>query len=395
MPRTSIHHLRRAAASAALLLSASLWADGLSPSLRQRCIDSLADGAEYLIDSQNENGSWGESRHPALSALAAMGLHEVGEVDADARDAAIKQAMDYVLTYVPFPADKKLKPRDYYPNYTASVALLAMATLDKQEYLPHMRRARQYLQDIQFDDPDKVDYGGIGYSKSGRADLSNTSWAVQALHFTDHLDQESRATSAKQREEMKETYERMTRFLNHVQNLPETNDQPYVSRHPDDRGGFFYRPHESKAGERENPEGKKSLISSGSMTYAGLLSMVYCDLDTDDIRVQGALDYARRHYTVTENPSKGMEAYYFYLHIMSKALAAHGQDELRLADGTSKNWRKDIAERLLELQKDDGSWINENGRFMESMPSLVTSYNLVTLKIVVGDMQFGAGADDN
>lgn len=380
------------AAAAALFVPGSLLADRLSAPTRQRCEEALAEGADFLIRTQNDNGSWSKTGHPALSALAAMGLHEVEGVDAEKRKAAVELAMSYVLQYVPFPAEGELKERDYYPNYTASVALLAMATLDKPEYRPHMRRARQYLQDIQFDDRDTVDYGGIGYSRSGRADLSNTSWAVQALHFTDYLDQEEEATSAKQRKEMKQTYQRMQTFLSRVQNLPETNDQPYVSKHPDDRDGFFYRPYESKAGKRQETGG---LISSGSMTYAGLLSMIYARLEPDDIRVQAALDYARRHYTVEENPSKGMEAYYFYLHIMSKALDAFGPDNLQLADGTEKNWREDIAMQLLNRQRDDGSWVNENGRFMESIPALVTSYNLVTLKVVLGDMQFGKDTAEN
>lgn len=379
----------RAVAAVAVFASSGLFADGLSPQTRRKCETALANGARYLMSIQNENGSFGKVAHPALAGLGAMGLHDVDGLNAQRRDQAIARAMDYVIKYVPFPGGKELKERDYYPNYTASVALLAMATVDKPEYIPHMRRARQYLQDLQFDDAGMVDYGGIGYGKTGRADLSNTSWAVRALKATDFLDKEPQPTTPKQREEMGQTYECMAEFLTKVQNLPETNEEPYVSEHPDDRGGFFYRPHESKAGERETDDDQKtkSLISSGSMTYAGLLSMVYCDLSRDDVRVRAALDYARRHYTVDENPAKGMEGYFFYLHIMSKALNACGEGDLTLADGTKANWREDVAAKLLALQNDDGSWKNEEGRFMEAVPTLATAYSLVTLKNVMGTAQ--------
>lgn len=371
------------------LLSQTAFGKGLDKKTRAKCQEALAEGAKYLIESQNQDGSWGDFKHPALSGLAAMGMHKVSGVENDKRDDAVEKAMDYVIKYVSFPKEGKPKGGKYYPNYTAAIALLAMTTIDNPDYIPHMKRARQYLQDLQFKDKNTLDYGGIGYGKTKRADLSNSSWALQAMHFTDHLDKEPHSDSKQEREEAKKTYKRMRSFLTKAQNLPETNDEPYVSEHEDDLGGFVYRPNESKAGEREMEAAEQNkLISSGSMTYAGLLSMIYSKFDIDDIRVRAALDYSRRHYTVEENPGMGRGGYYYYLHIMSKALDAFGKTYLKLEDGTRKNWRKDIAQKLLEQQQENGSWQNENGRFMESLPSLVTSYNLVTLKILLGEMSF-------
>jgi squalene-hopene/tetraprenyl-beta-curcumene cyclase len=78
----------------------------------------------------------------------------------------------------------------------------------------------------------------------------------------------------------------------------------------------------------------------------------------------------------------GQEGLYYYFHTMAKGLSAAGIDTLTLRDGTKVNWRQDLAKRLLNLQKADGSWANDNGRWMEKDPILVTSYAAITLEIV-------------
>jgi squalene-hopene/tetraprenyl-beta-curcumene cyclase len=43
------------------------------------------------------------------------------------------------------------------------------------------------------------------------------------------------------------------------------------------------------------------------------------------------------------------------------------------------DWHKQLAGELLSHQREDGSWVNENGRWMESNPVLVTSYIVLAL----------------
>jgi squalene-hopene/tetraprenyl-beta-curcumene cyclase len=38
--------------------------------------------------------------------------------------------------------------------------------------------------------------------------------------------------------------------------------------------------------------------------------------------------------------------------------------------------------RLINLQQRDGSWVNENGRWWEKDPNLVTAYALMALEII-------------
>ena len=50
--------------------------------------------------------------------------------------------------------------------------------------------------------------------------------------------------------------------------------------------GFFYLPGDTR-GVVVEEDGKKSLQSYGSMTYAGLLGFAYCNLTAEDQRVKG------------------------------------------------------------------------------------------------------------
>ena len=76
----------------------------------------------------------------------------------------------------------------------------------------------------------------------------------------------------------------------------------------------------------------------------------------------------------------GAEGKYYYYQAMAKALNAAGIDKLKLEDGTEADWRKDLAAKLLTEQRENGSWANQNGRWMESNPILVTAYTVMALE---------------
>ena len=49
------------------------------------------------------------------------------------------------------------------------------------------------------------------------------------------------------------------------------------------------------------------------------------------------------------------------------------------AEGKKHDWRAELFEALKKRQKADGSWVNENDRWLEGEPNLVTGYVMMTL----------------
>ena len=125
-----------------------------------------------------------------------------------------------------------------------------------------------------------------------------------------------------------------------------------------------------------------ALRSYGSISYAGLLSYIYANLKKDDPRVAAVFDWLRQNYTLEENPGMGPQGLYYYLHTMAKALSLYGVDTLELRNGAKINWRKELAMKLINLQQNDGSWSNGNGRWWERDPNLVTAYAVIALEMI-------------
>jgi len=79
----------------------------------------------------------------------------------------------------------------------------------------------------------------------------------------------------------------------------------------------------------------------------------------------------------------GAQGLYCYYHTMAKSLSIYGVNRLELADGPSVDLRKELAVKLLLLRDGEkGFWVNENGRWWEKDPVLVTAYALISLEIL-------------
>ena len=143
-------------------------------------------------------------------------------------------------------------------------------------------------------------------------------------------------------------------------------------------GGFYYTcaaGGQSQAGETANG----GLRSYGSMTYAGLKSMIYCGVDQDDPRVKASVRWISKHYDLKSNPGMGQSGLFYYYHTFAKALSAVGKDSLTDANGIEHDWRAELKHELASRQKENGSWLNEQDRWLEGDPNLVTGYALLSL----------------
>ena len=121
------------------------------------------------------------------------------------------------------------------------------------------------------------------------------------------------------------------------------------------------------------------LRSYGSMTYAGLKSMIHAGLKPDDPRVKAASEYIARNYTLEENPGMGQAGLFYYYQTFAKALSLIGKPTFVDSAGQSHDWKADLVSALAKRQGADGSWVNPADRFMEGDPNLVTAYGLLAL----------------
>jgi squalene-hopene/tetraprenyl-beta-curcumene cyclase len=328
---------------------------------------AMERGARYLKTSgQESDGSFSPKAGPAVTALVVTALVG-GGVPAD--DPAVARALAHLLTFRQ-PDGGIHTPGAPVANYETAIAMMALAACNTGgRFDKELSAAAAFLKALQWDEgegrgPDDPAYGGAGYGRQQRPDLSNTQFFIDAL----------RAAGAAEDDP---AIQRALTFVSRTQNLPGPhNDQPFPAKNPD--GGFYYTPAaggESQAGK--TPDG--GLRSYGSMTYAGLKSMIYAGVSRDDPRVKAAVSWLAKHYTFAENPGMGDSGLFYYLHTAAKSLDAFEVATFTDEAGAKHDWRDELSTAILARQQENGAWTNTNARWMEGDPNLVTAYALLAL----------------
>ncbi len=332
-------------------------------------------GLTFLAASQGAHGAWAAFArpHPAITALVVKAL--VQDADYGPKHPAARRGLEFVLRFVQ-PDGGIYVPGEGMRNYHTSVALMALAAAKNPDHADIIRRAQRFLTKLQWDDGEGHEasspwYGGQGYGKHKRPDLSNTQWMLEALKQSG-LPADDPA------------YQKAMVFIGRCQMLGETNDQLFARESVD--GGFIYSPAgggESKAGTAL-VDGRPRLRSYGSMTYAGFKSMLYAGVDRNDVRVQRAMDWIRRHYTLEHNPNlpeaQSKQGLYYYYHVFARAMHAWGEESITDAQGIEHRWRTELCRALVARQRSDGSWVNDEDRWFEGNPHLVTAYAILALQ---------------
>ena len=343
---------------------------------------SLSRGLTWLLANQNSNGWWSTPDQPAVTALALTAFKGDPKKRYQTTEPVwLKRGYEFLLASVQ--PDGGIH-RSNLVTYNTSISMMALLAANKVEYDPVILNARGFLVGLQRDfgakgKLDDVFDGGIGYgSKYEHSDMGNTLAALEALYYSKRLGEDKNLADAQDL-----NWAAAIQFLQNCQNLPAYNKQKWASDDVKNKGGFVYYPGHSMAGGETNAAtGRIALRSYGSISYGGMLSYIYASLKRDDPRVVAVFDWLRANYTLEENPGMGPQGLYYYLHTMTKALTIYGVDELELKDGRKLNWRKEVAMRLLNLQRQDGSWLNDNARWWEKDPALVTSYAVLSLEMV-------------
>jgi squalene-hopene/tetraprenyl-beta-curcumene cyclase len=331
-----------------------------------RLTEAINRGVAFLQQAQADDGSFSASSGPGITAIVAAALLRSGRTPADP---LVARSLEYLEKHL-HDDGGIYQEGSRYKNYETSLSIVCFQLANSDgRYDELLAGAEKFVKQQQWDEDEgheisSMNYGGAGYGSHERPDLSNTSFLIDALR-------------AVGRGEDDPAMQKALVFISRCQNLEsEENTSPFAAKVND--GGFYYTVAaggQSQAGQ--TPEG--GLRSYGSMTYAGLKSMIYAGLTRDDARVTAAYEWIRQHYTLEENPGMGPQGLYYYYHTFAKALAAVGGEHIIDGDGKSHEWRAELAQKLFSLQQPDGSWVNSNNRWLEGDPNLVTGYTLLAL----------------
>jgi squalene-hopene/tetraprenyl-beta-curcumene cyclase len=328
---------------------------------------------DCLRSRQAADGSWSGDKLPGITGVVVTGLLATGKVGPN--DPMVERALKYIESLVNEKAGHIAgkNPAMQLKNYVTSVNVMALSAANRADrYKKVIGDAVEFLKKLQWDEkegklPSDDFYGGAGYDSQSRPDLSNTQYFLDALQAADIPKDDPALKKA-------------LVFVSRCQNLKgENNDQPWAGKIND--GSFIY----SAAGggqTKSDPGPNGSLPGYGSMTYAGIKSMIYCGVSKDDPRIQKAFEWIKKHYTVDENAgmpkAKSQWGLYYYYHTMAKTLQTLGINEVTDAQGVKHDWRADILNALAKRQNPDGSWQSIN-RWLESDPNLDTGYSLMAL----------------
>lgn len=301
-----------------------------------------------------------------------------------ATDPVIAKALEFQASF-------KQKDGGFYepegtPNYTTALALKVF-TATKTGDAATIQAAQNYIFGLQNTDATSPAQGGIGYGSkgAGHEDLSNSTFAIEALKGSGVPSTDARMQAA-------------LKFLEKCQNLSSVNKAPWVTND----GGAVYAPDESKAGgswnpDKGTPQEASKMTSYGSMTYALISSYLALDVPKDDPRVQAAMTWVKQNYQFDANPGmqvgpdkngkpREKQGLFYYYAAMAKTFDLLDAQALTLADGKQVDWRADLFKAISTkaIPGEGGKgvfWVNPDAeRWGEGFPHLTTCYMLKSLK---------------
>ncbi len=376
-----------------IIVCAPIKADDHLPlSLLKESKHSLAQAHTFLMLQQQKNGSWCDSAPITAMVLYSIVLDPQSNfyINDNKTNQSVEAGFNFLKGFVQKNGGIYKKE---YRNYITAVCLMAFAQTRDPKYKDIVKNAHDFLVKFQLDEGEGFNknhkfYGGIGYGGDTRPDLSNTQMALDAIHEAELYMQSFKTILPSKKEMQKEEkelglhWQKALIFLNRCQNT-KYNKMDYATND----GGFRYETGTYKA-ERSR--------SYGSMTYAGVKSLVYANLHTPEMteKVQKAFDWIQKHYTwernpkledpkFKKNPKAGNSALYYYYMTASKALDAMKIETIQTPDKQKHKWRPELITKLISIQKADGHWINENGRFWENIPELTTAYAVIAQKFAL------------
>lgn len=271
MPMVSPRLTRRLAGVAAALVGGLVAASQPAPDRTAPTPDArnmISSAVEFLRGAQDPaTGGWGINpregapQFPAITALVLRGMVDNGTVRQD--DPAVRRGVAYILSF-------RQKDGGIYdralPSYNTSICLSLLTQLDDPQARAAIEPALRFLRSLQFGEDalthegmgesarvvDRAHpfYGGVGYGRSGRPDLSNTGFFLEAIHDAGV-------------EGSDPAVQRALVFLQRLQMSERVNHEAYSAGSA--QGGFIY----ATATSGENPGGGQSFAGEIAESLSG------------------------------------------------------------------------------------------------------------------------------
>jgi hypothetical protein len=329
------------AAATVLFFGQAFRADDAPADQDQARKDAIKRGVAYLKSKQSQGGHWEDAFQNigqgkgGVTALAALALLEAGEKPTDP---AIAAALDYL---------KKLAPDG---TYVASLRTLAFCKADPKAYAREIQGGADWLVNSAIRSAKGVAWGygfpGMANLPAGvAADLSNTHFAVEALHA---------AAKAGAKVDPK-----LWRDIHAMATATQLGT-----------GGWPYHPGTQLAamagGER------LTMTAGGVSCLAAAIEQTKAEPKLDAAPMEKGV--RRLGETVKLNVGGGNEQNYSFYRLMVVKKAAVLTDKKTFKqDDVEFDWRREGTRQLLKAQSANGSWKGAN---VDGLDVIATSFAL-------------------
>jgi len=133
-----------------------------------------------------------------------------------------------------------------------------------------------------------------------------------------------------------------------------------------------------------------SSTTGDRLSYDELLPLVYQPVKSHHTLALRARRAIQAFYTLDRNPDltkrygedgfqPGTQGLYYYYMVVAATLSAFKTPTIELRCGETRQWARELTQRLLSLQHSEGYWVNADGEWWEDEPVLVTSYAVLAL----------------